>query len=82
MGQIEYLVVSQGQQARDGAVGSREVQFRKRTATLSIPQEKYMAIPTYTVQTYPAWYTPTYRTTTYRYFGLTPRERRIINRQP
>jgi len=82
MGQIEYVIVNKDDKLVTIPWEAAKFNFEKRTATLSIPQEKYTAIPTYSVQQYPTFYAPTYRTTTYRYFGLTPRERRIIERRP
>ena len=48
---------------------------------MSIAPDVYKTIPTYTVTTYPAFYTPTYRTDIYKVYGLTPRELRRIERR-
>jgi hypothetical protein len=40
--------------------------------------DQYKAIPTYTTTTYPSFYTTTYRTGVYKYYGLTPRELRRL----
>lgn len=50
-------------------------------ATLSITPQQYQAIPTYTSQAYPNFYTPTYRTDIYRVYGLTPGQGRRIERR-
>ena len=55
--------------------------LEKKTATLTITQEVFKTIPTYTVTTYPQFYTPTYRTDIYKVYGLTPRELRRIERR-
>ncbi len=82
MGQIEYLVVIQDDKYVTIPWEAAKFNYEKRTALLNIAQDKYMVMPTYTLQQYPNYYAPAYRTTTYRYFGLTPRERRIIERRP
>ena len=51
------------------------------TATINITPEVYQTIPTFTVQTYPQFFTPAYRTQTYRYYNLTPGELRRIERR-
>ena len=81
-GQIEYLIVNKDDKLATIPWDAAKFNFEKRTALLNIPQDKYMALPTYTVQTYPSFYAPTYRVSTYRIFGLTPRERRMIERRP
>jgi len=73
LGQIEYLIV-----ANDGKLvtvpwEAAKFDFEKQTAVLSISQDQYKVIPTYTVREYPVYFEPTYRTTVYRYYGLTPR---------
>lgn len=53
----------------------------KKVAVLSITQDVYKTIPTYTTTTYPQFYTPTYRTEVYKVYGLTPRELRKLERR-
>jgi hypothetical protein len=53
----------------------------KKTAAVNVTQEVWKTIPTYTVTTYPQFYTPVYRTGVYKAFGLTPRELRRIERR-
>jgi len=72
-GQVEYLVV-----ANDGKLvtvpwEAAKFDFDKRTASLSITQEQYRAIPTYTTSDYPTYFEPAYRTRAYGWFGLRPR---------
>ena len=52
--------------------------FEKRMATINITPERFKAIPTYSVDQYPVFSAPAYRVQTYRYYGLTPAERRAI----
>jgi hypothetical protein len=59
------------------------VSFRaeERTAMISIAPERYRQVPTYTVEQYPVFTAPSYRTNVYEFFGLTPgQERRAIRR--
>ena len=57
--------------------------LEKKQGVLAITADQYKVIPRYTVTTYPSFYTPTYRTETYKFYGLTPRElRRIERRNP
>ena len=55
--------------------------WTQRTAVIPITQERFRAIPTYTVETYPQFYTPTYRTEIYRFYNLTPGQERRLERQ-
>jgi hypothetical protein len=72
-GQIEYLIVANEGKLVTVPWEAAKFDFEKQTATLSITQEQYKVIPTYTVREYPVFFEPTYRTTVYRYYGLTPR---------
>ncbi len=80
-GNLEYLVV-----ANDGgkmvAVPWEAAKFdlKSQTAVVNITPEVYKTIPTFTATTYPEFFIPTYRTTTYKMYGVTPRELRRIER--
>lgn len=81
-GNLEYLIVATSDNKLitvpwDAAKWDLE----KKTGTLAITQEVYKTIPTYTVTTYPQFYTPTYRTEVYKVYGLTPRELRRLERR-
>lgn len=85
-GQIEYVIVAD--QGKLVTVPWQAVKFAvaaqpnvPATATIAITPEQFRVIPTYSVTTYPSFYTPTYRTQVYRYYGLTPRDRRMIERR-
>jgi hypothetical protein len=81
-GNLEYLVVSTGENKLISVpFEAAKWNLEKQTATLNITPEVYKTIPTYTVTTYPQFYTPTYRTQVYKVYGLTPRELRRIERR-
>jgi hypothetical protein len=79
-GNLEYLIV-----AHDGKMvtvpwPAARFDVKSQTAIVNITPEVYKTLPTYTATSYPQFFTPTYRTTTYKYFNLTPRELRRIER--
>jgi hypothetical protein len=81
-GDVEYLIVA----AADGKLttvpwAASTFNPQQRTAVIDIAPDRYRAIPTYTVQTYPQFFTPTYRTEVYRAYGLTPGEFRRLERR-
>jgi hypothetical protein len=79
-GNLEYLIV-----AHDGKMvtvpwEAARFDVKSQSAVVNITPEVYKTLPTYTATTYPDFFVPTYRTTTYKYFGLTPRDLRRMNR--
>ena len=48
---------------------------------MNITVDQFKVVPTYTATTYPAWFTPTYRSEVYKYYGLTPGQFRRIERR-
>ena len=48
---------------------------------IDIPAEQFRLVPTYTVKTYPQYWTPTYRTEIYKVYGLTPGQERRLERR-
>ena len=72
-GQVEYLIVANEGKLVTVPWEAAKFNFEKRVAAVNITQEKFRAIPTYTVSEYPTYFEPTYRTRVYGYFGLTPR---------
>ncbi len=80
-GNLEYLIVDNGGKLITVPFEAANFDIEKRVATLTINADQYKLIPTYTTTTYPSFYTPTYRTETYKYYGVTPRELRVINRR-
>lgn len=81
-GNMEYLIVSTGENKLISVPwDAAKWDLEKKTGTLNITPEVYKTIPTFTVTTYPQFYTPTYRTSVYKVYGLTPRELRRIERR-
>jgi sporulation protein YlmC with PRC-barrel domain len=81
-GNLEYLVVSTGDNKLISVpFEAAKWDLEKKTGIVNITPEVYKTIPTYTVTTYPQFYTPTYRTQVYKVYGLTPRELRRIERR-
>jgi sporulation protein YlmC with PRC-barrel domain len=81
-GVVDYLVISDNGKLVTVPWEAAKFNFERRTAIINISPEQYRQIPTYTTERYPDFYTPTYRTQIYRYYGLTPgRERRLERRE-
>ena len=80
-GNLEYIIVDNGGKLMTVPWEAAKFDLEKKTAILSINADQYRVIPTYTTTTYPSFYTPTYRTDTYKIYGLTPRELRVIKRR-
>lgn len=80
-GNLEYIIVDNGGKLMTVPWEAAKFDLEKKTAILSINADQYKVIPTYTTTTYPSFYTPTYRTDTYKIYGLTPRELRVIKRR-
>jgi hypothetical protein len=79
-GQIEYMIVLNHGKLVTVPWEAAKFNFEKRTAMIPIAPEKFQQIPTYTVDQYPVFSAPTYRTQTYQYYGLTPGQARRANR--
>jgi sporulation protein YlmC with PRC-barrel domain len=81
-GVIDYLIVSERGKLVTVPWEAAKFNHEKRTAVINITPEKFREIPTYAIDRYPDFYTPTYRVQVYRHFGLTPgQERRLERRQ-
>ena len=81
-GVIDYLIVTtSGGSMVTVPWDAAKFDFAGRTATINLTPEQFRAIPTYTVQTYPNFYTPAYRTETYRFYNLTPGQERRLERR-
>lgn len=81
-GNLEYLIVSTDTNKLVSVPwDAAKWDLEKKVGTLTLTAEQYKAIPTFTTTTYPSFYTPTYRTETYKFYGLTPRELRRIERR-
>jgi len=80
-GDIEYLIVVDQGQYRTIPWSAAKYNMDQRVAVVNITTEQYKVVPTFTAQTYPNFYAPEYRTTTYKYYGLTPGQLRRIERR-
>jgi hypothetical protein len=80
-GYLEYLIINNENKLVTVPWEAAKFNFEQRTAVVNITPERFKAVPTYTVEQYPTFAAPTYRVETYRYYGLTPRERRAIRRK-
>ena len=81
-GDVEYLIVAT-QDGKMTTVPWAAATFNptQRTAVVDIPVDRWRAVPTFTAQTYPQFFTPTYRTEVYRAYNLTPGEFRRLDRR-
>lgn len=77
-GNLEYLIVENDGKLFTVPFEAAKFNLEKKMAVLSLTAEQYKVLPTYTPTTYPSFYTPTYRTEVYKYYGLTPRELRRL----
>ena len=80
-GVVDYLIVSEGGKLVTVPWDAVKFNYDKRIAVIDIPVEKYRQIPTYTVEQYPNYYAPAYRTQVYKYYGLTPGQERRLERR-
>jgi hypothetical protein len=84
-GFVEYVIVNNNNQFVTVPWDAASFNFEKQTAVINIAQEQFQKIPTYTADKYPTFSEPQYRTSVYRSYGLTPRDRPAIlprNRRP
>jgi len=76
-GNVDYLIVANSENKLVTVPwDAARFNVEKRTAVIQIQPEQFQKIPTYTAQQYPDFYTPTYRTQVYKYYGLTPGQQR------
>ncbi len=80
-GQIEYLIVENAGKLVTVPWAAAKFDMKQKSAVLAVTPEQYRLIPTYTVTTYPSFYTPAYRTETYRFYGITPGQIRRMERR-
>jgi len=80
-GVVDYLIVSEGGRMVTVPWEAAKIDYEKRVVNVPISQEQFRAIPTYTTERYPNYYTPEYRTQTYKFYGLTPGEARRLERR-
>ncbi len=79
-GYVEYLIVVNENKLVTVPWEAAKFNFEKRTAVVNISQDQFKQVPTYTAQQYPVFSAPAYRVDTYKYYGLTPRQERKIER--
>jgi hypothetical protein len=80
-GVIDYFIVSDGSKLVTVPWEAVKFNLENRTVVINITQERYRQIPTYTVERYPDFYTPVYRTEVYKHWGLTPGQERRFERR-
>jgi|GEM_PF-1719877 len=80
-GNLEYLIVNNEGKLTTVPFEAAQFNVQQNTATLTVTQEQYNTIPTYTTTNYPSFYTPEYRTQVYKAYDITPRELRRIERR-
>ena len=71
-GVVEYLIAEANNQYFTVPFSAAKINIDNRTATLNMTPQTFQSVPTYTAETYPNYFDPTYRTTTYKYYDLTP----------
>lgn len=81
-GYVEYLlVINKDQKLVTVPWEAVKFNIEKRVATVHITQQQFQQVPTYTVQQYPVFTAPAYRTQVYEWYGLKPgQERRAARR--
>ena len=79
-GYVEYLIVENEGKLVTVPWQAAKFNFKERSAVVTITQDQFKQVPTYSVDRYPVFTAPNYRVDTYRYYGLTPREQRIERR--
>jgi hypothetical protein len=80
-GDIEYLIVNNNNMLTTIPWAAAKWNIQQKTAVVDITPVQFKTVPTFTVQTYPDFFAPTYRTQVYKVYGLTPREIRRIERR-
>ena len=80
-GNLEYIIVENAGKLSTVPWEAAKFDLEKKMAVLPLTAAQYNVIPTYTTTTYPSYYTPAYRTQMYKFYNLTPRELRRIDRR-
>ena len=81
-GNVDYLIVLNSENKLVTVPwDAARFDLDKRMAVVRIAPERFRQVPTYTVNQYPVFSRPAYRTEIYKWYGLTPgQERRAIRR--
>lgn len=80
-GDVEYLLVLDNGQYRTIPWTAARYNVDQRTAVVNITTDQYRVVPPFTAQTYPNFYAPEYRSQVYKYYNLTPRDVRRLDRR-
>ena len=80
-GNLEYIVVANDGKLVTVPFDAAKFDLKSQSAVLNITPDVYKTIPTYTGTTYPDYWAPAYRTQVYKYYGVTPRDLRRIERR-
>jgi len=80
-GNLEYLIVSDNGKLVTVPWQAAVFNVQQKVAVVNVTPEQYKVIPTYTPTTYPAYFTPEYRTQVYKWYNLTPGQLRRIERR-
>lgn len=80
-GVVDYLVVSDAGKLVTVPWDVARFDFTKRVITVPVTREVYTKIPRYSVDRYPTFYRPEYRTEIYRYYGVRPGSVRRLERR-
>jgi sporulation protein YlmC with PRC-barrel domain len=80
-GNLEYLIVLDGSKLVTVPWEAVRFNLTEKVATVNITADQYKVIPTYTTTTYPSFYTPAYRSEVYKFYSLTPRDLRRLERK-
>jgi sporulation protein YlmC with PRC-barrel domain len=79
-GNLEYLIVAHEGKLTTVPWDAAKFNVKNQTATVNVTPQVWQTIPTYTPTTYPDFWAPAYRTQVYKYYNLTPRELRRMER--
>jgi hypothetical protein len=79
-GNLEYLIVGKDGKMTTVPWDAAKWDLKSQTGTVNVTPQTWQTIPTYTTTTYPDFWTPTYRSQVYKYYNLTPRELRRLQR--
>jgi hypothetical protein len=80
-GVIDYLIVANNGKLVTIPWDAAKFNWQSRTAVINVTPQVFQQVPTYTVDQYPNFYTPTYRTQIYKSWGLTPGQERRLERR-
>jgi hypothetical protein len=80
-GVIDYVIVSNNGKLVTVPWDAAKFNWQSRTAVINVTPQVFQQVPTYTVEQYPNFYAPTYRTQIYKSWGLTPGQERRLERR-